>query len=193
MVNILGVNISWIWIVVAIVVVIVLWGVGVYNKLVGLRNRVEEAFSTMDVVLQKRYDLIPNLVEAVKGYTKHEKETLDAVVRARSAAHGATTTEDKLKAEGELSNALGRLLMITEAYPELKANTNFLELQTDLKLMETEISSARKYYNGIVRMFNIKIESFPSNLIANMFNFKKRSLFEIEDASQRKNVKVDFS
>ena len=176
----------------AAVVVLVLWGVGTYNGFISGGTKVDEAFSTMDVYLQKRYDLIPNLVETVKGYAKHEKETLDAVVSARTAAHSATNVEDKLKAESELSGALGRLLMITEAYPELKANTNFLNLQEDLQGMEGEIASARKYYNAVVRDYNIKVDSVPSNIIAGIFNFKKRPMFEIADESQRQNVKVQF-
>jgi len=175
-----------------ILAVLVLWFVATYNGFVSGGNKVEEAFSTMDVYLQKRYDLIPNLVETVKGYAKHEKETLDAVVSARSAAHGASNIEDKLKAEGELTNALGRLLMITEAYPDLKANTNFLNLQNDLQGMEGEIASARKFYNAVVKDYNIKVESIPSNIIAGLFNFKKKPMFEIADESQRQNVKVEF-
>lgn len=178
--------------IIAVIAVVILWAVGTYNGFISLGNKIEEAFSTMDVYLQKRYDLIPNLVETVKGYAKHEKETLDAVVSARSAAHSATTVEGKLEAEGQLSGALSRLLMVAESYPELKANTNFLSLQGDLQNMETEIASSRKYYNGVVKQFNTKVESVPSNIIAGMFNFSKKPMFEIADPAQRENVKVQF-
>lgn len=163
-----------------------------YNSLVGLRNKVEEAFSTMDVYLVKRHDLIPNLVETVKGYAKHEKETLEAVISARNKAVSANTLEDKIAAENTFQGALGRLFALAEAYPDLKANTNFLDLQNQLKAVEEDIANARKYYNGTTRQFNTAIEVFPANLIAGMFNFTKKPLFEVQDASERQNVKVQF-
>lgn len=163
-----------------------------YNGFVSLKNKCEEAFSTMDVYLTKRYDLIPNLVETVKGYASHEKETLDSVISARNKAVNATSVEDKIAAEQGLAGTLGRLFALSENYPDLKANTNFLDLQAQLQLMESEIANARKYYNGVVKMFNIKVEQFPSNIIAGMFNFIKRPLFEVADAGQRENVKVQF-
>lgn len=177
---------------VVVVVLLVLYGVSQYNGFVGLKNRVDEAYSTMDVYLKKRYDLIPNLVETVKGYTKHEQETLTGVINARNAAVSATTPDARIAAEGELGQVMGRLFALTESYPDLKANTNFIDLQTQLKTIETEIAQSRKYYNGVVRTYNTKRESFPSNIIAGMFNFTAKPLFEIEDVTQRENVKVQF-
>lgn len=181
------------WIaVIVVVVLILLWFIATYNGLVRLRTMVEEAFSTMDVYLKKRYDLIPNLVSTVKGYASHESDTLENVVKARSMAMGAGTPEDRIKAEGELSQALGRLLAITEAYPDLKANQNFLSLQADLKNMEGEIASSRKYYNGCVKNYNIKIQSIPSNIVASIGGFGPKALFEVTNSEERENVKVEF-
>ncbi len=180
------------WILLAVVVVLVLWYVMTYNSLISLRTMCEEAFSTMDVYLKKRYDLIPNLVNTVKGYTKHESETLENVVKARSLAMGAATPEDRMKAEGELGNALGRLLAITEAYPDLKANTNFVTMQNDLKTMENEIANSRKYYNGCVKTYNIKIQSIPTSIVASIAKFTVKPLFEITNSVERENVKVEF-
>lgn len=181
------------WIIVlAVVVVIILWFIATYNGLVKLRTMVEEAFSTMDVYLKKRYDLIPNLVNTVKGYAKHESETLESVVQARSMAMNAGSGEERIKAEGELSQALGRLLAISEAYPDLKANQNFMSLQNDLRVMEQEIANSRKYYNGCVKSYNIKIQSIPSNIVASVGGFTLKPLFEVSDTAQRENVKVEF-
>ncbi len=177
---------------IALVVVLVIYLVGAYNGFVVSRNKVEEAFSTMDVYLIKRSDLIPNLVETVKGYAKHEKETLENVIKARNMAVSATTPEDKIKAAGEMSGMLSRLFALAESYPDLKANTNFQDLMAQLKVVEEDIANARKYYNGIVRQYNTSIEVFPANIVANMFKFVKKPLFEVEDESQRKNVKVEF-
>lgn len=163
-----------------------------YNRLVGLRNQVEEAFSTMDVYLKKRHDLIPNLVETVKGYAKHEKETLENVIKARNQAVNATTLDDKVAAENAVSGMIGRLFALAEAYPDLKANTNFQELMGQLKSVEEDIANSRKYFNGTTRQFNTSIEVFPANLIAGMFNFTKKPLFEVEDETERQNVKVSF-
>lgn len=176
----------------ALVVVIIFYLITTYNSFIGSRNRVEEAFSTMDVYLIKRSDLIPNLVETVKGYAKHEKETLENVIKARNMAISASNTNDKIKAEGEVSGMLSRLFALAESYPDLKANTNFQDLMAQLKAIEEDIANARKYYNGVVRNYNTDIEVFPANLIANMFKFMKKPLFEVEEESQRKNVKVEF-
>ena len=151
-----------------------------------------EAFSTMDVYLKKRFDLIPNLVETVKGYSTHEKSTLEEVTKARASVSSATTTESRLEAEGQLSQALGRLMMVSEAYPDLKANVNFMDLQSQLKLMESEIASSRKYYNGVVKTYNIKVESIPSNIVAKLCKFHQRPLFEVDNVEERQNVKVQF-
>lgn len=175
-----------------VVVLILLFGVNVYNGLVSLRNRVEEAFSTMDVYMKKRYDLIPNLVETVKGYAKHESETLDAVINARNKAANASSDDARIEAEGELGQVMGRLFALTEAYPDLKANTNFMDLQNQLQTIETEIAQSRKYYNGSVRQYNTKREVFPSNIVANMFGFLRKPLFEVDSEVEREAVKVSF-
>ena len=178
------------WIILGIIVLVVIWIAATYNKFVGMKTRVEEAFSTIDVFLKKRYDLIPNVVETVKGYAGHEKETLEAVISARNKAISSSPAE-KGAAEGELTNALSRLLMLSEAYPDLKANTNFTELQRQLGTMESEIEKARRYYNGIAAQMNEAVLKFPSNLVASMFGFKKVPFFEAE-AEHRENVKVTF-
>lgn len=182
----------WPFVLLGIVVVLGLWFMSAYNNFVSWRNKVEEAFSTMDVYLVKRYDLVPNLVETVKGYAKHEKETLERVISARNMAVNATSIEDKIKAEGEFSGVLSRLFALSEAYPDLKANTQFLDLQAQLKVIEEDIAQSRKFYNGTTRQYNTMVEVFPNNIVANIFKFTKRPLFEVEDATQRQNVKVQF-
>lgn len=181
-----------IYIILGIIAVLALLVVSVYNSLVRLKNIVDEAFSTMDVYLKKRYDLIPNLVETVKGYAKHESETLEAVIAARNKAQSATSPDAQMAAEGDLSQVMGRLFALTESYPDLKANTNFMDLQRQLQTLETEIAQSRKYYNGTVRNFNTKIEVFPNNLLAGMFGFTKRTLYEVSNVEERDNVKVSF-
>lgn len=180
------------YLVIGIIALILIWVVAMYNGFIRLKNTIEEAFSTMDVYLKKRYDLIPNLVETVKGYAAHESGTFEKVVQARNMAANATTIEDKLKGENMLQSTLKSLFALAEAYPDLKANTNFLELQDQLNRVENEIASARKYYNAVVREFNTKVEAFPSNLIAGIFGFARRPMFEVEDASERQNVQVKF-
>lgn len=175
-----------------LIALVLIFGVSVYNGLVGSRNVVEEAFSTMDVYMKKRYDLIPNLVETVKGYAKHESETLDAVISARNKAANATTDDARIAAEGDLGQVMGRLFALTESYPDLKANTNFMDLQAQLQTIETEIAQSRKYYNGSVRQYNTKCEVFPANIIANMFGFLRKPLYEIDNAVERETVKVSF-
>lgn len=176
----------------AVLIIIAIWYVSVYNSLVGLKVRVEEAFATIDVFLKKRYDLIPNLVETVKGYASHEKDTLEAVINARANAHDSTNIEDKIKNEGELTKALGRLMVLSESYPDLKADSQFLNLQNQLQTLENEISQARKYYNGIVKTFNTLILTFPSMIVASISKFEKAEFFNIEE-NERENVKVSFS
>lgn len=173
-------------------IVITIWIISARNNLVRLRNNVEESFSTMDVCLKKRFDLIPNLVETVKGYAKHEKETLDAVISARSRISVAGSAEDRAKAEGELTTTLRSLMALTENYPDLKANANFTDLQNQLKTLEGEISNSRRYYNACVKTYNVKTEVFPSNLIAKWFKFERKPLFEVDSPEERKNVKVQF-
>lgn len=177
--------------VIAIVIVIALYTVSKYNSLVRSKNQVDEAFSKMDIYLVKRADLIPNLIETVKGATSHERETLESVVSARSRALSADGTAQRLEAEGELSQALSRLLMISESYPELKANQNFLQMQTDLRSMETEIENARNYYNGTVKYHNNAVSVFPASIVAKKFNFEKEQLFVAQE-EQRANPKVEF-
>ena len=169
-----------------------LYTICTYNKLVKMRIQVDEAFSTMDVYLKKRYDLIPNIVATVKGYAKHEKDTLEAVISARNLAMTSTDPNQKIKANNQLSSTLKSLFALSESYPELQANANFLSLQNDLKAIEAEIANSRKYYNAVVRDYNTKRQSFPSNIIAKWFRFEKRELYEIDDVKERKNVKVEF-
>ena len=176
-------------IVIAILVVYVITG---YNRFIKARNNVEEAFSTMDVYLKKRFDLIPNLVETVKGYAAHEAGTLQKVTDARAAVMNSATTEDKLANESVLTGTLRSLFAVAENYPDLKANQNFLELQGQLQQTEDEIASERKYYNAVVKIFNTLCETFPSNIIANIFHFVRRPMFEVSAEEERQNVNVSF-
>ena len=176
----------------AIVLILIIWFIAAYNGFVRLKNAIEEAFSTMDVYLKKRYDLIPNLVETVKGYASHEKETLERVMAARNAAASARTVEDKVQGENMLAGTLKTLFAVAEAYPDLKANTNFMQLQGELQRMEDEIANSRKYYNAVVKEFNTKRETFPSTIVAGMFHFEKQPLFEVASGAERENVKVQF-
>jgi LemA protein len=173
-------------------VIALLWVVGAYNGLVRLRNQVKNAWAQIDVQLKRRHDLIPNLVETVKGYATHERGTLDAVVEARSRAAGAQTVDDRIKSEGELSQALGRLMVVVESYPDLKANRNFLALQEELTSTENKISFARQFYNDSAMHYNTRIESFPANVIAGSFAFRPSALFELLDREQRAPVAVKF-
>ena len=175
-----------------IAILLFIWYISTHNKFISLRSSVEEAFSTMDVYLKKRYDLIPNLVETVKGYAKHESEVLRGVTEARSNAQAATTTAEKLQANAQLTQALRSFNMVMERYPELKANQNFMSLQNDLRGLEGEIANARKYYNGIVKAFNSKREKIPSNIVAKMMKLEKQPYFEVDDAVERQNVKISF-
>jgi len=179
-------------VVVVIIVVLVLVLIGMYNGLVKLRNAVEEAFSTMDVYMKKRFDLIPNLVETVRGYASHEKETLEKVVQARNFVQSAGTPEDMMYGEGMLSGALKSLFAIAENYPQLRANENFMNLQHQLQRVEEDIANSRKYYNGTVRMYNTKTEVFPNSLVAGMFRFVKKPLYEVSSVAERENVQVQF-
>jgi len=176
-----------------IIAVLIFVFVGIYNGLVKLRNTSEQAWSDVDVQLKRRYDLVPNLVETVKGYASHEKETFEKVVQARNQAMQATSPEDKAQAENFLQSTLKSLFALAEAYPELKANQNFIELQAELSKIEEQIQLSRRYYNAVVRDLNTKIESVPSNIVANMFNFQKREYFELEAAEEREAPQVSFS
>ena len=180
-------------VILGLIVIIGLWLVISRNSFVSIKNQVEEAFSTMDVYLKKRYDLIPNLVETVKGYATHESETFTKVTAARTAAMNATSIDEKIANENALSGTLKSLFAVAEAYPQLQANANFLDLQQQLKMLEDEIANSRKYYNAVVRTMNTKVESFPSNLIAGIFGFKKQPFFEVGSATERENVQVKFN
>jgi len=181
-------------IILAIIVVVTLWGVGMYNRFVRLRTRSEEAWADIDVQLKRRYDLIPNLIETVKGYASHERETLEKVTTARTAAMGAQGIAEQAEAENMLSGALKSLFAVSESYPDLKANTNFLELQRELTDTENKIQAARRFYNTNVRDLNIATETFPSNVIAKWFSFMKKDFFELSEdqAAAREPVAVKF-
>lgn len=174
-----------------VVAVIALWLIATYNGLIRLKNRVDEAWSDIDVQLKRRYDLIPNLVNTVKGYATHEKELFEKVTEARTRAMNAGSTQDKAEAENMLSGTLKTLFAVSENYPDLKANTNFLELQRELSDTENKIQASRRFFNGNVMEYNTKIQVFPTNLFAGMLNFVKRDFFEIDEA-QREPVNVAF-
>lgn len=182
---------NWWIIVIIILVLIVLYVISGYNRLVVLRNKVRDQKSQIDVELKRRFDLIPNLIETVKGYTKHEKETLEDVVKARNSYVTADNIDGKLKADGELTQAINKLFALSESYPDLKANNNFISLQNELSEIEQKIVYSRQFYNDSVLNLNNKIELFPSNIIAGMFNFEKEQFFEATSA-ERENVKVKF-
>ncbi len=180
-------------IVIVILLIIVISLIGMYNTLVRLRNRVKNAWAQIDVQLKRRHDLIPNLVETAKGYMKHEQNTLKEITEARSKAMGAGSVGDKAKAEGELSGAMSKFFLVVENYPDLKANSNFLAVQEELTSTENKIAFARQSYNDQVLFFNNKIQIFPSNIVASMFNFKENEFFKIENKAEKAVPKVDFS
>ncbi len=179
-------------IVVAVLLVVGIWLMGVYNGLARLRVAAQAAWSGIDVELKRRHDLIPNLVETVKGYASHESGTLEAVISARAKAVSAGGIDQKIAAEGELTQTLGRLMAIAEAYPDLKANTNFLQLQGELAVTEDRIGRSRTGYNGAAGTFNTQVVIFPNNLIAGMFGFSKMAFFEVENAAERNAPQVKF-
>ncbi len=179
------------WIILGIIAVAAIWGVAIYNGLIRLKNRVDEAWSDIDVQLKRRYDLIPNLVNTVKGYASHEKEVFEKVTEARTKAMGAQSTGDKAQAENTLSQTLKSLFAVAEAYPDLKANQNFLELQRELTDTEDKVQASRRFYNGNVRDFNTKIQVFPNNVFAGMLGFSAREFFEAE-GGEKEPVKVEF-
>ncbi|MCR4283904.1 MAG: LemA family protein [Parcubacteria group bacterium] len=181
-----------IYIVVAVIVIILAWIVAIYNGFIKLVNRTREAWSDIEVQMKRRYDLIPNLIETVKGYATHEKRVLEEVTEARVRAMNSGGIKEKGEAENMLSGTLKTLFAVSENYPDLKANANFLELQRELSDTENKIQSARRFYNGNVRDLNIKIESFPSNIIASLFKFQKKEFFELEEEAAKDPVKVSF-
>lgn len=180
------------WIALIILIVLVIAVIALYNDLVSLRQRVKNAWSQIDVQLQRRFDLIPNFVETVKGYMTHESETFEKIAALRTSWANSSSVGEKAKLDGELSGALKTIMAVSENYPELKANTNFSELSEELRNTENKISFSRQFYNDSVTMYNTKLELFPSNIVAGMFNFTPRELFAAESDEARKNVKVSF-
>ncbi len=179
----------WLYMIIAIVVILLLLVFSTYNSLVKLNNRVEEAFSTMDVYLKKRWDLIPNIVETVKGYAKHERETLEEVINLRNNSYDKMNINDKVDVNNKISQGITKLMAIAEAYPDLKANENFKDLSNQLTKVEDDIANARKYYNGTVRNFNDKVQMFPSNIVAGMLGYKTKNMFEASE-NERENIKI---
>lgn len=180
------------WIILAVVLLIVIVIISIYNNLVKLRQRVNNAWSQIDVQLQRRFDLIPNLVETVKGYMEHEKDTLAKVTDLRTSWSKANTVEEKVNLENELSSTLKTIMAVAESYPDLKANQSFSTLQGELSATENKISYSRQFYNDTVTMYNTKLETFPSNLVAGMFGFKVSTLFNVDNEDARQAVKVEF-
>ena len=181
----------WIYIVIAVIVIIVLYALITYNNFIKLKNTVKEAFATMDVYLKKRWDLIPNIVETVKGYAKHEENTLKEVVELRNSSYDSMSDDEKVKANQRISKDINKIMLLAESYPDLKASTNFQDLSRELSKVEEDIANSRKYYNGVVEMFNNKVEMFPSNIFAKLFGYKTKEMFET-DEQERENIKVSF-
>ena len=181
------------WITLIIIVALIIWIISIYNSLVKSKLKVDNAWSQIDVQLQRRFDLIPNFVETVKGYMKHESETFEKIAALRTSWANSSSVGEKAKLDSELSGTLKTIMAVSENYPELKANTNFSELSEELRNTENKISFSRQFYNDSVTMYNTKLELFPSNIVAGMFNFKSRELFATESEEARKNVKVDFN
>ena len=185
---------SILFIVIAVIVIFAIWAVFAYNSLILMGTRVKEAWADIDVQLKRRYDLIPNLVNTVKGYASHESGTFEKVTQARTQAMGATTTAEHAAAENMLTGALKSIFALSEAYPDLKANENFKELQRELSDTENKIQAARRFYNGVVRDYNVRINTVPTNVVAGMFGFKDEEFFDLDgEAEARENVKVDFT
>ena len=182
----------WWVILIIVVVLIILWAISVYNQLIALRNRVKDQWAQIDVQLKRRFDLIPNLVETVKGYMAHESDVLEKVTSLRSSWTNAKTVEDKASIDSSLSSTLKTIMALSENYPDLKANTNFMNLQDELSKTEDKLSYSRQFYNDTVTKYNTQLEVFPSNIAAGLFGFKPEALFKVDNAEARKNVKVDF-
>ena len=181
----------WLWIILAVIILIIIYAFILYNNFISLDNKVKEAFSTMDVYLKKRWDLIPNLVETVKGYTKYEEETLTRVTKLRNTVYNEMTNDEKIINNEELSSDVSKIMALKEAYPELKANENFIDLSNKLTKIEDDIANARKYYNGTVRIYNNKVQMFPNNIFAKIFNYKTKRMFEasLED---KQNIRINL-
>jgi LemA protein len=181
----------WIYIIIAIIVLIIVYVFALYNSFIKLNNKIKEAFSTMDVYLKKRWDLIPNIVGIVKGYAKYEKDTIKEVVELRNSAYDKMSEEEKIRTNEQLSSGISKIMVLAEAYPDLKANENFKDLSNQLTKVEDEIANSRKYYNGVVRIYNNKVEMFPSNIFAGLFGYKSKTMFEA-NVNERENVKVEL-
>ena len=181
----------WLWIILAVIILIIIYAFILYNNFISLDNKVKEAFSTMDVYLKKRWDLIPNLVETVKGYAKYEEETLTRVTKLRNTVYNEMTNYEKIINNEELSSDVSKIMALKEAYPELKANENFIDLSNKLTKIEDDIANARKYYNGTVRIYNNKVQMFPNNIFAKIFNYKTKRMFEasLED---KQNIRINL-
>ncbi len=179
----------WIYIILIVIVLIIIYTLTLYNSLIKLLNKVNEAFSTMDVYLKKRWDLIPNIVESVKGYANHEKDTLTEVINLRNSTYDDMSDSQKIKTNMQLSNQIAKVMVLAEAYPELKANENFKDLSKQLTKVEDEIANSRKYYNAVVKIYNNKVEIFPNNIFAKLFGYQPKSMFIINE-NERENVKV---
>ena len=179
------------YLVIVIIAILVIYVLVTYNVLVKLKNRVDESFSTMDVYLKKRWDLIPNIVQTVKGYANHEKTTLSEVIKLRNGVYDDMTNNEKINANQQLSNNIIKLMALAEQYPDLKANENFKDLSIELTKLEDEIANSRKYYNGTVREFNDKVQMFPSNIVAKIFGYKTKAMFKASE-EEKKNVKVNL-
>lgn len=179
-------------VIIALIVIAIAWGVSAYNGFIKMKETCDEALSTIDVSLKKRFDLIPNLVETVKGYAKHESQTLESVIAARNQGLNASNADEKILADKNLSQAIKNVNIVAERYPELKANQNFADLSNQLKNIENELANARRYYNGTIKAYNTKLKVFPSNIIANFMKLEQLKYFELADQEERKNVKVSF-
>lgn len=181
-----------IYITIIIIILLISYGVFTYNSIVKLNNNVKEAFSTMDVYLKKRWDLIPNIIESIKEYAKHETEVLNNITKLRNSGYNALSNEQKIKKMSMLNIEINKFMLIAENYPELKASNNFKDLNKNLLIIEDEIANSRKYYNTIVKLFNNKIEMFPNNILANILGYKNKSFFEFNDIEDKENIKIDF-
>ena len=180
-----------VYIIIAIIILLIVYIFVLYNSFISLDNKVKEAFSTMDVYLKKRWDLIPNLVETVKGYASHEQETFNEVIKLRNNNYESMSNEEKIITNEEVNTKIDRIIVLKEAYPELKANENFKNLSEELKKIEDDIANSRKYYNAVVRVYNNKVEMFPNSLIAKIFGYHSKKMFEAKN-EERKNVKVEL-
>lgn len=181
----------WIYIIITITIIAIISVIIIQNSLIKLDNKVEEAFSTIDIYLKKRWELIPNLVETVKGYAKHESSTLETIINLRNNNYNDTTINEKTRINNSLTNEINKLMVTVENYPDLKANENFKDLANQLTQIENDLVNARKYYNGVVRIYNNKVEMFPSNLVAKLFKYQTREMFEINN-TERENVRINL-